>query len=363
MDRINMDQKNSTVDLSMPGAGLYIELITDAILSYTAVVLKMVLNPILGVVSVCANLTNMAVFSKMGLSNGVNQNFFILSLSDSLIAVTALVNSAAYVCQVILKVYGKTLGGSNTDAQIVYWAAFFAFPFGQNFSLITTVVIALVRCCCVAMPLRVKDVLTARRQLAAILLFSAISSSVYLYAFYPLRVEYGRDPEDNSTVAFMVDAVWVVYIGFNNATFFGGFIVVAVCATILSLSLYRSVRFRKSFSSGKTRTGSGLSPPHADAQTRARQRDARVVKTVVMVSFSFIVCNLVTIIYLVLFLALSGFGPLGRFANANQFTLMITETFALVNATVNIFIYASYTTRYRATLSPMLGRNRTRIGG
>ncbi|KAK3755886.1 hypothetical protein RRG08_056154 [Elysia crispata] len=128
-------------------------LISDITLRYFGLIFKLVLNPILGILGISANGINLAVFYKMGLSDGVTQNFFILSISDCLVAATALVNSASYILQTT--VFSGS-GVAELHANVVYWTSVVAVIFPQKVSLVTTVVIAVVRCCCVAMPLQVK---------------------------------------------------------------------------------------------------------------------------------------------------------------------------------------------------------------
>ncbi|GFR97844.1 hypothetical protein ElyMa_001003900 [Elysia marginata] len=101
----------------------------------------------------------------MGLRNGVNQNFFILSIADALQGVMALCNSMCYILE-WFELHPKAVSYFVLDGLLEI-----AYAFPLYVSLITMMVIALVRCCCVMMPFTVQRILTARKQLAAILFF------------------------------------------------------------------------------------------------------------------------------------------------------------------------------------------------
>ena len=176
-----MDPSNQTLNefnLNTP----FRELIPPEIFSYINFVFKLMLNPTLGLASIFLNIINMIVFHKMGLSDGVTQNFFTLALCDCLAAVTSLVNSTAQMAKTIIRSF-LGYGGVEHVVHIVFQGAFFRIPSPQNYSLIATVVIAVVRCCCVAMPLEVKHLITVRRQLAAILFFIR-NSHVHFYLLF-----------------------------------------------------------------------------------------------------------------------------------------------------------------------------------
>ncbi|RUS87230.1 hypothetical protein EGW08_004982 [Elysia chlorotica] len=255
--------------------------ISDTVLDLCGLFFKLILNPTLGVAGVCSNVINMAVFFKMGLRDGVAQNFFILSISDGIFSAAALANSVAYI---LVQVVRGEAGGIELEMQRFYWASFFAVPFPQNVSLITTVVISVVRCCCVAMPLRVKFLLTAPRQLAAILIPSAAAILFLLYVFAPMRTVYLKNPQTNKQSVVIVGYRWAMYTLYSGITFYTSFISVIVCVVILSVNINRSSNFRRSASGPSSSNQNG-------------RKETRVVKTVVLVAVVFIVCYTPHLLY------------------------------------------------------------------
>ncbi|GFN95594.1 chemosensory receptor a [Plakobranchus ocellatus] len=319
--------------------------ITDAILIYLSLVFRSILCPILAVIGVFTNVINMAVFHKMGLSDGVTQNFFILSVSDFFMALVTMINGLIYI--LMTHFYNGEGGSSEKNTQILNWATILAVCFPQNVSLITTVVIAVVRCCCVAMPLRVKFLVTASRQLAVILFFSFSATVFLLYAFAPIQVIFVDNPLTNSSLAVFVNLEWLTYTLLTNICFYSGFFIVIVCVIILAISLYRSSHFRQKSASGGSSSD--------DSQIKERRRETRVVITVVFVSVVSIVCYLPTLVFAVLGEVVKEYSAFGIYRNSNSFTLIIMAVALLINLNVNIFIYYFFNTRYRNVFMALFG--------
>ena len=323
---------------SVTNVGLF----SDSTWGALSLLLKFIVNPVLGTAGVFSNFINIVVFYKIGLSDGVSQNFFILSISDGLSATIALVNSVAYILQ---ETVYSGVGGPELQVQRVYWALFFAVTFPQNASVVITVVIAVVRCCCVAMPLRVKYLITAPRQLAAILVSCGATTAVLLYVFTPVKTIYLRNPHTNRRFAVLVGYHWSTYTVFGSIVFYASFTIIITCVLILSISLKRSSKFRESSAAGNS---------GSDSESR---RDARVVKTVVFVSIVFICCFTPSLIFSIVKVFIPGFSPQGPYRQANQLFLMFNETCLLLNVDINIFVYVLFNTRYRTSLLTLLGRN------
>ena len=332
---------NTSVDsITQPG------LISDTALAHLGVLFKLVLNPTFAAMGLCANTINIMVFYKVGLFDGVTQNFFILAIADGGFAVMSLANSMAYILQSTVYV---GLGGSENHAQLVYWCTALAGIFPQSVSMVTTVVIAVVRCCCVAMPLKVKFLITARRQLAAILIYSSIAVFMFIYSFSPARIVVVHNPVTNGSLAILVGLKWYECTMFTNISYYIGFIIVIICVIILSISLNRSSKFRET----STRAGQSISDS-AESQGKD-SKEARIVKTVVFVSIVFILCYLPTMTFSVIGTLVKEFSADGVYRNSNLFNIMFMEMSMLINISVNIFIYYFFNGRHRAVFNMVFG--------
>ena len=347
-----MDPSNETLDRDIVHTPS-VDPITAEIFRYLSIVFKLALNPPLGVAGICTNVINVAVFYRMGLSDGVTQNFFILSISDGLFATAMVINSTAYLCLTFIRAFIGH-GRAEIAAHTVHQASLYCNPIWQYISMLITVVIAVVRCCCVAMPLQVKTVVTAKRQLTVIVLLSGAVLAFTAYTVSPMHLFYVHNSEKNTSLPYLRGARWSVYLVFNNIISFGSFIVCIACVIILSISLKKASKFRAASTSGTSATASSGSAP--GAKSKESQRSTRVVRVVVLVSVIFIVCNVPILTFYLLRAFLDGFVPGGKYILSNTFTLMVAETFSLLNVTLNMFIYILCNTRYRNIIFIMFGK-------
>ena len=324
----------------------YREAISAEIFWYLDLILNMTVNSILGLAGTVLNVINVTVFYKMGLSDGVTRNFFILAFSDGLFASLTFVNKVLLILLTVIRIY-IGYGGVEQIISIVFHASFYSFPYIQSYSLITTVVIAVVRCCCVAMPLKVKHILTARHQMAAILILLVLVTCILVYVHAPLSIVHIPNPKTNTTFGVFLGARWSTYAVFNNIFSFGSFIICIACVIILSTSLRKASRFRDSSTVGTSTSANHGKTSAPDAASKERQRNARVVRTVLLVCIIFIVSNVPSILFYVLLATVEGFGPVGKYENTTAFTIMIGEMFMLVSVSLNTIIYILYNSRYR----------------
>ena len=348
-----MDRSNST-QISNNLQDQERDPIDDILIDYLLIGFRLVLNPILSATGISVNVINIAVFYKMGLSDGVTQNFFILSVSDFFLAVFVCCNIMSLASQRIIRTY-IGFGDSELKAQLLYWGTYLVFLFPQYVSIVTTVVIAVVRCCCVAIPLKVKYLLTARRQLAIILTLSGITTFTLVYVYSETYTIYVYNPITNSSIGYHTGIRWSAMNGLNNSLFLGSFVIVITCVIILSISLNRASQFRSSLTTGASTKGDNKDP--VDGKSKESQRDARIVRAVVLISVVFILCNITPMVFYALKLLIKEFAPSGIYKNSNDFTLMVAQTCSLLNLIVNIFIYVAYNTRFRTTLLTMIGKN------
>ena len=294
-----MNPSNGTLQNNSLDAPVLTYAIDAEIHGYIAIVLNLILNPILGLTGILLNIFNMIVFYKMGLSDGVTQNFFMLAVSDALLATASFVNKMAHLSRTIIRAY---IGyeGMEQSAQILYSASFYSITLPQVYSLLITVVIAVVRCCCVSLPLKVKYLLTARRQLATILVLSGISTCIYVYVVAPVNMFIIRNPATNSTIAYFEGGRWSILAVFTNIISFGGFTICITCVIILSNSLRESSKFRDTSTASTSTSANNSEASTLDGKSNEKQRNQRVIKTVILVSVIFIVCKVPNMMYYIL---------------------------------------------------------------
>ena len=330
------------------------------VLGHLIFVFNSVLTTAFSFAGVITNSINMAVFYKMGLSDGVTQNLFILSVSDGLYALATAIGQSAYILYQLLIRDNRRYGDTAADVYVIVIFTNFIKYILLGVSTFITLVISIVRCCCVAMPLKVKYVLTAKRQLAAISIPSGIGIFIVVFGVAEIQLYKVHNPIINATITLYTGVQWPLIRGFNNITAFGSFVIIIACVIVLAASLSRASKFRESStsaasSSKKDNQSSGFSHSLSDVKSKDRQRDARIVRTVLLISIVFIVCNtpLVVLTYFAIFIRVMS--PLSKYSGENIFMMSVADAFSALNVVLNIFIYFYSNTRYRNTFTVLFG--------
>ena len=192
---------------------------SNAMTGLTLSILMYGVQPALAVWAFFSNLVNVAVFARMGTKDGLTWTFLTLSVSDGILAFLLLVKNCCAVITAFLPRWSVT----EQLLGIVGRICLVGTNYPLNASLVTTTVIALVRGCCVAMPLNVGRVFTARRQMLAIAVFTCVVCSGYIYAntFYKLVSEVDRRTNVSSLkVTFTAQQSQNAVNTFRNVAFY-----------------------------------------------------------------------------------------------------------------------------------------------
>ena len=142
--------------------------------------------------------------------------------------------------------------------------------------------IAVVRCCCVTMPFTVQRVLTARTQLAAILVLSGATIVVLVYTSVQIIIENKVTPSNiTDSALFSRDDIFVLWNGTRLALFFSSFLVIFVPVVTLMIALKKSARFQRQAASSDVST----------AVTVRSLRDTQIIKGIFQVLAISTLCN------------------------------------------------------------------------
>ncbi|GFO07025.1 hypothetical protein PoB_003353000 [Plakobranchus ocellatus] len=290
---MNSQTLNETIFSDISTGGL----ISEAVGYYITLLLKIVLNPLLAVTGVTSNLINMAVFYRMGVKEGTTLTFLVLAISDGLAAFVMIFNCTIHTLLQYVAFLQSLIVIDRKTLYVMFYLSTLITPFFLNTSTLITTVISVVRCCCVVMPLRVKHVLTAGRQLAAILIFSVVIASVQIYALSPAYFSYYRHQRRNSSAPPIVSFVGMNYVlidSFRNAFIYFSLLVVIICVTILVIALKQAGKFQSSASSRDLATHSVGKKP------KQSKRETQVMKVVVLIACFFITSNTPTVVIAIL---------------------------------------------------------------
>ncbi|RUS69716.1 hypothetical protein EGW08_022523 [Elysia chlorotica] len=298
----------------------------------------------LSVFGVFANIINIVVFCKQGFQDAMTVTLTGLAVADLGIATCAVWLSICY------NPLFQQLELPFLPLQIVYLTA--GLP-RLSCSRVSSWVLALAtfeRCLCIAMPFKVREIITPGRSLAFVIgVFITMTASV-APIYYTSRTAQKFDEAANRSylvLSFTEDREKVDAIAFGIGVTFSvcSFVAVAICTAVLVYSLKKTSKWRDSNTS--------------TAQVKKRgakeisSKNKRASKMVSLISTIFIVCYLPNTINQLVMSLVPDYAKNGRYINTNQVFWSVGFVAESFNCSVNIFMYYTMSTKFRSTLQSM----------
>ncbi|XP_005107909.2 adenosine receptor A1 [Aplysia californica] len=212
-----------------------------------------------------------------------------------------------------------------------------------------TAFITFERCLCIALPLKVKTLITPKRVAIVIVSLFVILIASVSPVYYANRIGPKFLPARNKTVIGLVfthdrEEVEEISYAVNNVLVpFGAFLVVIVCTVILVVKLRGKTKWRnKSVSAGKS--------------DNFTSRDQKVAKMVMMISTLFIICFTPISISFIGMTIEREISIHGRYRNL--FIVLFSFGYILesANSALNIFIYYEMSSKYRTVFDQTFRR-------
>ncbi|XP_012946596.1 thyrotropin-releasing hormone receptor-like [Aplysia californica] len=206
-----------------------------------------------------------------------------------------------------------------------------------------TAFITFERCLCIAVPLKVKTIITPRRT-KIIIISIYIGMSVLVIPFcLGNRLEWVFDFNKNATVLKttftaereMLEAITFLTLGVFATTF--SFVFVICCTIVLIVKLNSKTKWRQATAAKSDRAAEGVGV-----------KDQKVVKMVTFIAVIFIVCSVPPTLLFFYMVIDPSFRIDGVYRNLYLViwsSSYLTET---VNSSVNIFVYLKMSSKYRA---------------
>ncbi|CAL1543158.1 unnamed protein product [Lymnaea stagnalis] len=208
-----------------------------------------------------------------------------------------------------------------------------------------TAFVAAERCLCIALPLRVKTILTRRRS-------AYVNAALFLLIFLmmpPIYYTTGLDwqwfPDRNKTLLGLSftperDGVYDAVASANIVLAYVSFVVIVACTLVLVYVLKKQTLWRSTASA-------------AEKSSPLSMRELRASKMVLLLTVMFLVCYLPGTALLLVMIFVPEFNK-GMFYN-NLFTVVwafvhLTEA---LNSSVNIFVYRGMSSRFKTVLNRM----------
>ncbi|CAL1543817.1 unnamed protein product, partial [Lymnaea stagnalis] len=286
----------------------------------------------LSVAGLVANTLNIIVFIRMGLNDAVNVSLLGLAVSDIFSMTFLLLESTCF--NPLFQNVGLPFALMEVQFIVGGWPH---ICFTRVVSWITAFV-TFERCVCIALPLKVKSIITATRaKVVVVMSFLLVAGSAapefyvnqFVWKFYPeknvslIGLHFIEDRDRFENVTFVLNNVLMQYLAF---------VAVIICTIILVVKLNEKTRWRSATARG-------------DNTAAISVKDKKVVKMISFISAIFIASYLPSSILFMAMAIKRDFHPSGYF---NIFHVTWSLAFMLegINSTVNIFVYYKMSSKY-----------------
>ncbi|XP_005100340.1 allatostatin-A receptor-like [Aplysia californica] len=293
---------------------------------------------IIDVFGTVTNIINIIVFVKLGFSDPVNVSLLGLTISDLGCLVTLIWHNICY------NPLFNEMDLPFDPIDVQYLTAGWPHVTFTRITAWITAFITFERCLCIALPLKVKNIITPKRVAIVIVCLFIILIASVSPVYYVNRIGPKLSQKRNRTVIgllFTEDREEVEAISFavNNVIVpFCAFFVVIVCTVTLVVKLRSKTKWRKeTASAGKSDNFSG--------------RDQKVTKMVMMISTLFIVCFTPVSVMFIGMTVEPELSIDGQYRNL--FFILFSFGFILesTNSALNIFIYYEMSSKYRTVFN------------
>ena len=308
--------------------------------------------PALLFVGLITNTLNIITFIKTSVKDSVSILLLTLSISDGIFL--------SLVSPTILR-HGFFMLGSYKSRvwsdirHLSFWPAFTFY----DFSAYVSVFLGVTRCACVAMPLRFKLTFTRKRTVLSVVVLFGISVLLHIPTLSLFKLGWVKEPKLNTSylTVLVTDPLEVILFkqGLNdtinkNIIQVASFIILVTCAALLRFKLLESSKIR-SQSNRIPDSNEASSKSHSSSHTGSQKlspKDTLVVQSVILVCSIYIIAQLPTLLYTAFVKFYPEFNRTGGLRNLVALCSDTSYTFYLSNASVNIFVYYNYNSKYRS---------------
>ncbi|KAI8782580.1 lysophosphatidic acid receptor 6 [Biomphalaria glabrata] len=322
-------------------AQIFGDMLTDNDTQICTFVVYGILSGIVSLFGVFFNVINVSVFFKMGFFETTNITLCSLAVADLIILLMLVAFSVIYNPAFIEAVHGMQVVQA-LDYLPVGWP----FVCFSRISGCLTTYVALERFLCVALPLKVKTILTPGRTVAVnvSVYLVMIGSTLPVFVGFQLGPVYNEDlnltlvgllawPESHELENFS--------LSFNVFVQLASFFLVVVFTVGLIQSFMRKSEWRKTSSS-------------ASNNTSFSSRDKKLVKMITLIAVIFIACAFPGVLGILAMLFVDDYNITGRYKNLFVSTFSVFFALGSINSTVTIFVYFHMSSKFKEVLLDML---------
>ncbi|GFO12940.1 chemosensory receptor a [Plakobranchus ocellatus] len=297
-----------------------------------------------------ANLVNIIIFVKTGIRDSVTTLLFSLAVSDVFFLLLISPTGATYIIFHFQPKWDWPFD-RNFTFFLLYWPAFTLY----DFSAYISVSIGVIRCACVAMPLRFKSLFTKSRTVKLVFFLFIVALLLRMPVLTMVRIGWRFNPAKNSSEPYVQSYNRETLTQINdilnrNSLPYINFIIMIACVIILTTKLYEATRVRSSHTahSHTDEIDKQSGDKNKAIAGRLSAKDIQVVQSVVLVCSIFIISQLPFLLYSTARLIQPEFNDKGYYRHLFRACTTISTTCSFLNASVNIFVYYRYNSKYRS---------------
>ena len=295
-----------------------------------------------------SNIINIVVFLKLGKKDNVTTLLLSLAVSDFVFLTLMTPSICGYIIWILL-ISHSWFFDKRILLYLLYWPAFTTY----DLSAFISVSLGVMRCACVAMPLKFKFVFTKSRTIKWVMFLVVLAVSLRIPVLTINRIFWRTNLQTNVSTPYL-KAVNAAYMTSINDILNRGiviyilYITMVTCVGVLTFKLYQASKIRHSCTIDLTKASNHA--PDKPVAHELSSKDIQVVKSVVLVCIIFILSHLPFLILSSTRLVRPDFDSGQQLAYLFAIFSQISLTCSYLNASLNIFVYYRYNTRYRSVL-------------
>ncbi|GFO39447.1 chemosensory receptor a [Plakobranchus ocellatus] len=316
---------------------------------------------LINITGVVTNSLNIAVFVRLGLAEPSNISLLALAVCDLTCMVLSMWTNLCY----LPPFRDSPLPFHPTNVTLLAGGGLYSFMV-RTVAWITAF-ITFERCLCILVPLKVKRLITPRTTTTAMLVIGTLTVLPYLLTYTRYKFEWVFSPNVNATIldvvhidtniAILLEKVVMTICGVIQPML--AFVIVIVCTIFLVVRLKRVSSWRASVTTGNLNlredmSGESAAPSKVSAKSSVSSKEQLLVKMVVAIATIFIICFIPTFIMLLLAALFDEFFMFGIYKRIFITNGLITFLGQSLSGTVNIIIYYTMASKYRACLRCLL---------
>ncbi|CAL1541526.1 unnamed protein product, partial [Lymnaea stagnalis] len=312
------------------------------------------------VVGAVGNVLSIKTFFRLGISDGVNLSLLSLAASYLFYLITALITAISLMFLGVEELSGYKVRFALDPETFLMISTNTGSGFYATSMLVTTF-ITVVRCLAVARPLKYRNLISRKTTAIILLFFTVLSviSAVLMLIFVDILPQFGSKtnttrptPWLSPQQALIKDVIFGIRDMILPLT---SQIIVGICVVIMARYLHKASNFRKTISSNiDTLTKiSMVADPHTrnvtnnPASAKVAGKEIQVVQQMLLIAVVYSLCNMPKVVFNMTQIILPEFYTGGRYSALFSTFNFLRELIQSVNASVTIFIYWKYNSKFR----------------